>query len=359
MLLRKQASGKLDTEELSILNSRNALSSRTAENSPTLNLNANTSAINTNPASRSASRDSKTDRNERALPLLNPQLNIADITYSIKEKITINSAPNKNVGGTTNHFNVFVNTKPPISANTAMFNPPSRDPKNEFKKVATTAGKPYAAMAHSTVYPDSYLNGSASRDHAKQAATRSFDMDRNAGDYSGSGADQNSKKLKSPQHPSNEFYGTDPKRSVSSEVEPKSRKLLELMLKRISKLSVDENHANLSATQPKPKQATPSLASSDQRGGWDPAKSISLDQNKKKLNLTIVRGSNAGGHTESREDSRRSSRESSQMQPTGTGAGSLTGQTPISSNPASKPTGIGKGKQIQIRNLRVRPPGGG
>lgn len=245
--------------------------------------------------SNSREKESKTDR---GLPLLHPQLNIGDITYSFKEKITINTAPNKNAAPS---FNLYTRGPPKEEA-----------PQASFVKTSVPYDYRRANNRNESTDPlfSSQLQGQAAK---------SFDF---------------SKPSKRPQMTATDFYSRDVRKSTSQENgEPKSRKLLEMMLKRMSKLNVEE--------EPSLTHARSFSRNTNPARNWE-NKSVSMDQNKKKLNLTMSRNYEP-------QNVRRSSRESQKGLPPGTGSSGTFQQKPSGSTTKSKP--------IQIRSLRVKHVG--
>lgn len=242
---------------------------------------------------RANSRE-KEVKTDRGLPLLHPQLNIGDITYSFKEKITINTAPNKHPGAT---FSLYARGPPKEEVPQASF-------------VKTTMPQEYR---RATDRHEADVNTSH---HLQSQATKSFDF---------------SRVSKRPQATSTDFYARDSRRSAGPENgEPKSRKLLEMMLKRMSRLNVEE--------EPGLPHARSFSRNTQHARTWD-NKSVSMDHNKKKLNATLTR------HFDP-QPARRSSRDSQRVFPPGAGSSTAFQQKPLGSTAKSKP--------IQIRNLRVK-----
>lgn len=249
---------------------------------------------------RASSRE-KEVKTERGLPLLHPPLNIGDITYSFKEKITINTAPNKHQGaGQT--FNLYAR------------GPPKEEvPQASFVKTS---------MPHEYRRPSDRheQNEGVFSSHLQTNATKSFDF---------------SKQVKRPQMTATDFYAREARKSTSQDTgEPKSRKLLEMMLKRISRLNV-EDEASLSHARSFSRNAQHART-------WD-NKSVSMDHNKKKLNLTMTR------NYDQQPPARKSSRDSQRAFVAGAGSSGTFTQKPLASTAKSKP--------IQIRNLRVKHVG--
>lgn len=243
----------------------------------------------------SREREAKTDR---GLPLLHPQLNIGDITYSFKEKISINTAPHKQP---TASFNLY-----------ARGNPKEEVPQATFIKTAAPHDYRRASDRHDEPHT-SYLH---------TQATKSFDFSR--------------VPAKRPQATATDFYARDSRRAASQETgEPKSRKLLEMMLKRMSRLNVEEEPA-LAHARSFSRQAQHART-------WD-NKSLSLDHTKKKMNATL------GRHADP-QPARRSSRDSQRVFPPGAGSSGAFPQKPLGSTAKSKP--------IQIRSLRAKNGGQG
>lgn len=244
---------------------------------------------------RASSRE-KESKTDRGLPLLHPQMNIGDITYSFKEKITINTAPNKNPAAT---FSLYAR------------GPPKEEiPQASFVKTA---------MPHDYRRPSERNEAELNTSHLQSQATKSFDFSR-AG--------------KKPQATATDFYARDSRRSTSQDTgEPKSRKLLEMMLKRMSRLNMEED--------PGLPHARSFSRNAQHARTWD-NKSVSLDHNKKKLNATLTRQFEP-------QAARRSSRDSQRVFPPGVGSSTAFQQKPLGST--------GKSKPIQIRNLRVKHSG--
>lgn len=312
LLLKKFITGKLESEELEIIQERNQLHLKSPHKSSDISknpsfMNNQAGSLNTSQHYRghlsSRDGDSKADR---GLPLLHPQLNIGDITYSFKEKITINTAPNKHAGGNTQNFNIYMRG-------------PSKDdqPPQVFAKTAPREGShEYRRPSERGEPLDAQLNP-----HLQSAATKSFDFSRPG--------------KPRVQMTSTDFYSRDARKSTSQDTgEPKSRKLLEMMLKRISRLNVEDE-----GTLP---HARSFSRNAQHSRTWD-NKSVSMDHNKKKLNLTMSR------NYETQNYQRKSSRDSQRAFPSGTGSSGGFQQKPLGSTAKSKP--------IQIRNLRMKNTG--
>lgn len=314
---------------------------------------------NASQSNRSTSRDAKNP----GLPLLNPQLNINDITYSIKEKITINTAPNKQMGNTVHNFNLYLKSPAqtrqeehvqPMSA--SIVKPLSRDPKNDFRRATDRA--PTSSTQPTGVYGTTtgYVGAS------KNVASRSYDFENKPPPQMFS---QTSKKFKTTQGGGSMEYYSQDARGQSQDSEPKSRKLLEMMLKRISRLSIDE----VPNQQPAPSPANRPMQSSGSGTGSSfiprfmttqrqsiemnrptlEAKSTSMDHNKKKISITMTRNQDSSSN-----HSRRNSREPAQssMMHTMTNNSSLLPTSKLVSSTKQQ-------KHINIRPVRMRnpPPG--
>lgn len=262
LLLKKSAAGKLEPDEVEAVQEW-ALAQR--QPSPAKSFGQ---PFAQRAASREREREAKTDR---ALPLLHPQLNIGDITYSVKEKITINTAPHRTAAQS---FGLYAR------------GPPREEVPQSFVKTAA---------------PHDYRRASERED----LAAKSFDFAR-----------------RKPQATATDFYAREARRS--GEDEPKSRKLLEMMLKRMSKLAVDD--------EPQLSHARSFSRNAAAAKTWE-NKSVSLDHNKKKLNATLGR---------QLDTARRSSRDSQRVFAPGVAAF------------APKTASTVKSKPITIRNLRSK-----
>lgn len=122
-----------------------------------------------------------------------------------------------------------------------------------------------------------------------------------------------SSKFKTMQPVGAEFYGQDyNKISQLQDNEPKSKKLLEMMLKRISKLNIEATPQPVETSDSSPYQAGTTqglrfMAAPRQSIEIKPSfenKSVSMDHNKKKVHITMNRDQ------DSSHNSRRSSRDS-------------------------------------------------
>lgn len=294
---------------------------RSPEKSPS-NFNSNMSFLTNTGGSnyyRGTSREVKTDR---GLPVLNPQLNIGDINYSFKEKVAINTAPNKNGGHATHNFNIYVGGSQKEDTYQHIQASSSREPKYEFRRGSERPGG-ISGFTHTTDLP---TNAFIAPGH--HHATKSFDFSK----------PQSSTKNSTSRYAtggSKEVYGRDVRKSTSQDTEPKSRKLLEMMLKRISKMNIEDES---------PLAQSRSFARNTQHGKtWD-HKSVSMETNKKKLHLTMNR-------QQDNVYSRKSSRESQK-------AYNTVGVNSSSSAFQNKPIlSLNKSKPIQIRNLRAKNQG--
>jgi hypothetical protein len=124
------------------------------------------------------------------------------------------------------------------------------------------------------------------------------------------------------------------KKSPSVDTEPKSRKLLEMMLKRLSKIETEDEPSYGGGQS----RQTPS------HKAWD-NKSISTEQNKKKPVYTLPPDNNYA--TGSRPSSRERPAYSNYEAISQSGASSQTGNKAIV---------LKNNKQIQIKNWRIRNP---
>lgn len=398
-------------------------------------------------SSRNNSREpSKTDR---PLPHLNPQLNAQDINYSLKDKPSGSSLPLKQVS-TQNHIvpNMLGSTVS-SSRNTPTefsmgFQPnPSRDPRNEFKRVPSSGGNTKPTQNHSVLlYPPSYNSIKSTvqspnlmiSSHLKGNASKSFDLDSQrhpaaqlqlglphpqqslmsqtgrkfkspqSGDYSNmmqAQGDSNStfKRGSSAGHqessliPSSVLSPSHTMGAGQYQSEPKSRKLLEMMLKKITKVGTTEleserrsiqNGSTSHQTHALP-ASTKSKPSHDAlRPQFLEMKSLSLDPsngaNKKKL---LVNTLNRNSGHDSTHNSRRSSKDSvynyQVPQPTNypsqqTPSSHIPGHHSLKPNafvaPGANTVGgsqqagsgygnvisLNKSKLIQIRNVKMRSP---
>lgn len=321
LLFKKYVAGKLEPDELEMMQEKIISKSRSPEKSAN-NFGSNLSFLNNTGGSnyyRGNSREVKTDR---GLPLLNPQVNIGDITYSFKEKITINTVPNKTAGPTSQNFNIYMGSGQKDDNYQVNHTPTSRDPKYEFRRGSERPGG-VSGFTQTTDAPSNAFIGTTHHN-----ASKSFDFARTQGPAKNSSSRYAAAGSK-------EIYGRDVRKSTSHDTEPKSRKLLEMMLKRISKMNIDDEP---------PLSHSRSFARNTQHGKtWD-HKSVSMETNKKKLHLTMNRNPENAY-------SRKSSRESQKPVITSTGVNSSTGfqNKPILS--------LNKSKPIQIRNLRARNQG--
>jgi hypothetical protein len=414
--------------------------------------NPNSSVIQQNlPAglsqasSRNNSREpSKTDR---PLPQLNPQLNVQDITYTFKDKASTGSAPHKNMASNqtqvipTSMFGSTVSStrNPPADA-TLSFQPNlARDPRNEFKRVPSSGGNSKPIQNHSVLlYPPSYnsIKSSAHNpssmvsSHLKGNASKSFDMDSNrypvamqnpgssnnqqallsqtsrkfktpqAVDYTSMGKNENNHNFKRgssaghqdiPAIPSSILSPSHALSSGQYQAEPKSRKLLEMMLKKITKVGSNEmeperrtsyattttNHQQIASASSKSRPSHEVL-----KPQFLDMKSLSLEpsntNNKKKL--IVTNHAKNSGH-DSSHNSRRSSKDSVYNQQVPQPVNYLAQQTPTSQthgqsvlkanafvtpgiNTVAHHPGSGygnvislnKSKLIQIRNVKMRSP---
>lgn len=323
LLLKKQNAGKLDQEELDILESKHGQKSRSAEKSPqpfssNLSFLQNVSQAGSTSSQRSASRD-REGRPERGLPLLNPQLNINDITYSIKEKITISTAPNKKLAGTTNNFNIYINRSSredsPAQPLAPSFSSTLKEPRRpDREQLMAPPAQPKPKPAGS---------GAPGRD----SATKSFDLEKNA--TQASQFYQTGKKFKTTLNA--DALQQELKKSPSVDAEPKSRKLLEMMLKRLSKIE----------TEDEPSYGTRSRQTPSHKA-WD-NKSGSTEQHRKKPVYTLPPDNHFGSRPSSRERPAYAHFEALSH----SGASGQTG---------AKAIVLKNNKQIQIKNWRVRNP---
>lgn len=276
---------------------------------------------------RSFSNASKPERHDRGLPTLNPSLDIKDINYHIHEKITINTAPNKaQINNTTNNYNninlIFKDSpamKEPWESKLGVKRPGSRDPHPTTSTGRTTQGQRDRPTGHQMYHPNT----------AKVNQSHTFDFERLAGG--------SLKKAKAAASNQSGIYQTEEpreKRSGSQEEEPRSKKLLEMMLKRLSRQG-----------ERLPSTGTAGEQAELPRGEQGQRKSHSTDRNKKKvatasLNQTMKL-------QESVSQSRKSSRDSSSLQPNWTTNNTYVQDRSISLN---------KNKNIQIRNIKIRNP---
>lgn len=461
MLLKKYSSGKFTSEDHQALQESIRAQSipqetiRLAQQPQTQSFlgNTNVSMIQhslplglSQASSRNNSREpSKTDR---PLPHLNPQLNVQDINYSLKDKPSASNLPLKQVS-THNHIvpNMFGATatssrnSPPDFPN--GFHPnPARDPRNEFKRVPSSSANSKTVQNHSVLlYPPSYNSIKSTiqspnmmiSSHLKGNASKSFDLDSQRyptaqlqlglphpqqslmsqtgrkfkspqiGDYSSSTQPQGDSNTnfkrgssaghqESPLTPSSVLSPSHTMGAGQYQSEPKSRKLLEMMLKKITKVGTTELESERRSTNngsiPQQAQVIPSSAKSKPshevlKPQFLEMKSLSLDPsngaNKKKLLVSTVNRNS--GH-DSTHNSRRSSKDSvynhQVPQPTNN-----AGQQTPSSNPGHqslKPNAfvapgantvgtthqagsgygnvisLNKSKLIQIRNVKMRSP---
>ena len=329
LLLKKQASGKLDAEEREILDSRTPQQAkpRSAEKGPqaqssNLSFLQNASQAGSASSQRSGSREG---RPERGLPQLNPQLHINDITYSIKEKITISTAPNKKLAGTTNNFNIYINRSsredspahaPPTSFSSTLKDPRRPDRDRDRDPVAGPRHRPAGGP------------GAPARDPARDPASKSFDLEKTATQQSA--FQQTGKKYRTAQQPSDALQ-QELKKSPSVDAEPKSRKLLEMMLKRLSRIEAEEEPS----LGGRPRQ-TPS------HKAWD-HQSLSTEQHRKKPVYSLP------------PDHNFASRPSSREKPAYAHFDTLS-HSGASGHTGAKAIVLKNNKQIQIKNWRVRNP---
>lgn len=346
-MLKKKNSGKLDAEETEILRLHSTAQSKSPDRSAN-HLGSNYSFLheNNNQSNRSTSREAKPV--DRGLPLLNPQLNINDITYSIKEKITINTVPNKHMGATVNNFNLYLKSPAKHSdyghpMSSSVVKPLSRDPKNDFRRATDRGATGASQQAHQHGTQGMTINYGAS----KNAASRSFDFENKASPHAFA---QTSKRFRTTQGGSTDYHTHETTAPPMSDSEPKSRKLLEMMLKRISRLNVDDAvqaHQTVSGSGTGasfgPRFMGAPRPSSELRTTFE-NKSVSLDHNKKKLNITMSR------NQDSSNQSRRNSRESGHG-----GTGMVQSMSNHSSAlPSKVVTSNKQQKHISIRPVRMR-----
>lgn len=391
-------------------------------------------------SSRNNSREpSKTDR---PLPQLNPQLNVQDINYSFKEKSGVGSAPHKAANTQQLGPSMFGSTLSSSRNNpqevTVGFQPSmSRDPRNEFKRVPSSGGSKPIQNHSVLLYPPSYKSNIQSPNlmissHLKGSASKSFDLEshRQPGGSQGgmplpqpSIMSQTGRKFKSPQSgdyanfsqgqgdsnpgfkrgssaghqesPTIPSSILSPSHTVGSgqyQSEPKSRKLLEMMLKKITKVGTSEMESErrtnyqTPSQYPTPIQPAPSRSKPSHevlKPQFLEMKSLSVDQssNTQKKKLFVSNPSKNGGQ-DSTHNSRRSSKDSvynhqvpqptnypSHQTPSSMGHGVLKpnvfvtpGANTIaqpSTNPGSgygNTITLNKSKLIQIRNVKMRSP---
>lgn len=282
----------------------------------------NVSNAGSTSSHKSASRE-RDSRQERGLPLLNPQLNINDITYSIKEKITISTAPNKKLAGTTNNFNIYINRSSredsPVQAPAPSFSSTLKEPRRPEREQFAAPNPPAPFKSKPTVQTA----------HTKDSITKSFDLEKNASNTSQ--FYQTGKKFKTTMNA--DSLNQELKKSPSVDVEPKSRKLLEMMLKRLSKIETEEEPSHGGRSRQTPSQKA-----------WE-NKSISMEHNKKKPVYTLPPENNYG------PGSRPSSRER-----TGYANYESVSQSGASGQTGSKAIVLKNNKQVQIKNWRIRNP---
>ena len=340
LLLKKSDAGKLDLEEQEILdnieNKNESLLKQPEKNShnpaysSNLSFLQNTSNMGSTSSNKSGSRE---PRAERGLPLLNPQLNINDITYSIKEKITINTAPNKKLAGTTNNFNIYINRssreESPIQVQVPNFNASMREKRTENHKNERPEN-------HYT-NPNRAGKAGSSLIQTKHTISKSFDFEGQPARSSNQNYSSNKTYTKTPNHQI-ENLATDLKKSPSQESEPKSRKLLEMMLKRLSKGDTEEDSSYNNRYS---RNAAPTSGTTR---NWD-TKSISMENNKKK---------NVYSGKTTTEQYGTSSRPSSRERPSFANYESVSHSG--TSTYANKSILLKNNKQIQLKNWRIRNP---
>ncbi len=283
--------------------------------------NASNAASTSSHKSASRERDS---RHERGLPLLNPQLNINDITYSIKEKITISTAPNKKLAGTTNNFNIYINRssreESPVQVPVPSFSSTLKEPRRPDREQFAVPSPPAQFKQKPAGQPA----------NPRDSITKSFDLEKNSTHTSQ--FYQTGKKFKTTMNP--DTLNQDLKKSPSVEAEPKSRKLLEMMLKRLSKIETEEDPSFGGGRS----RQTPS------QKAWE-NKSISMEQNKKKPVYTLPPDNNYAT----------ASRPSSRERPVYPNYETIS-QSGTSGQTGSKAIVLKNNKQIQIKNWRIRNP---
>lgn len=332
LLLKKYHAGKLEPEEIEMMQDTSPSKSKSPEklaqnfgsNQSFLHNTGSSSYYRGNSGSRD--RDSKTEREsktDRGLPVLNPQLNIGDINYSFKEKISINTAPNKNMTATSQNFSSYKRGPKEELSQQMNIKPPSRDPKYDFKKPSERSGSGYRQTGENSG------SGYARMHHT---ATKSFDFNKPQKAFTASTAQYRTQGV-------NDIYAREGRKSTSNDSEPKSRKLLELMLKRISKINTEDE-------SPLTQARSLSKTTAQHSKNWD-TKSMSMDQNKKKLHLTMTRQNEQVNQSYSRK----SSRDSNKVFNAGTGSSTAF--------PGKAVMSLNKSKPIQIRSLRMRNQGTG
>lgn len=325
--MKKFQAGKLEPEEIQLMQESSPVKSNRSPDKSTKNFVSNNSFLHNTGSSSyyrgnsgSRDRESKTDR---GLPVLNPQLNIGEISYNLKEKIAINTVPNKQLVATSQNFGSSARGPKEEVSQQISIKPPSRDQTYDTRKGSDIAGSGYRQTG-----------GTSGSEYARMhnTATKSFDFTKPQKSFNTSNSQYRT-------HGVPEIYSRDGRKSTSHDVEPKSRKLLELMLKRISKINTEDESPFA--------QARSFSRTTTQNGKhWD-TKSVSTDQNKKKLHLTMTRQTDQP----SQGYSRKSSGESNKVFNGGTGSSTAF--------PGKAIMSLGKSKPIQIRSVRMRTPANG